>query len=114
MTPAQVRTILRDSLRTYLLAEKDLPGVPPHQRVVIRYGDLVKRPRRTVEGIYSRFGLPGPDAALKTALDGLRAGSRVHDSKHEYSLEEFGLTPDELREKLAPVFERYSFTGNGN
>ena len=107
MTPDQVRTIVADSLRTYLYAERDLPAVPADHRIVVHYRDFIARPRETVEGIYRHFGLPGPDDNLARHLAGLKTQQKKRRSDHKYSLAEFHLNERSLRERLAPVFERH-------
>ena len=108
MSPRQVEVIVADSLRTYLSAEEELPKLPEGRRLVVRYEDLTRDPRGTVESVYRRFGLPGPDADLAAALARL-ARREPHESKHRYDLAEFGLTEDYLRAKLKVVFDRYGF-----
>ncbi len=108
MSPAQVETILADSVRTYLSAERDLPPLPPDRRLTVRYETLVARPWRVVERIYRRFSLPGPDAALTEALSKL-TGRQEHVSAHHYRLEEFGLDEARLRAELGPIFDRYGW-----
>ncbi len=108
MTSRQVETIVADSKRTYLAGERDLPPLPPDRRLTIRYETLVARPWRVVERIYQRFSLPGPDASLTEALSQL-TGRSEHVSRHQYRLEEFGLTEARLRSELAPIFERYGW-----
>lgn len=109
MSPAQVRTIVEDSLRIYLLAERDLAAAPEERKITIRYDDLKQNPRREVEKIYRHFDLPGPDPALAAALQRTTSRAAAHVSEHHYRLEDFGLNEHELRERLATVFARYRF-----
>ena len=109
MTPSHVEAILEDSFRTYLNAERDLPRVPEHQRFVIPYEQFVARPGQTVEEIYSRFGLPGPDAALAETLRRLQSRDRAPKGIHEYSLKDFGLEKGRVIKELQEVFERFGF-----
>ncbi|MFH2008320.1 MAG: AMP-binding protein [bacterium] len=109
MTPRQVETIVADSVRTYLAAERDLPKLPPDRRITVTYDNLVARPWRVVERIYRRFALPADDPTLAAALRKLTGRQRPHHSNHRYSLAEFGLDEARLRRELAPVFERHGF-----
>ena len=109
MTPAQVEVIVADSLRTYLSAETAARALPGDRWLVVRYEDLTRDPRGTVESVYRRFGLPGPDANLAAALSELAGGKKRHESAHRYDLAEFGLAEEVLREKLRVVFDRYGF-----
>lgn len=106
MTKEQAEAIVKDSLRTYLNAERDFYDVPESQRMIVVYDDLLQRIPETVYAIYEKFGLPGPDANLEAMLEEIRQRPR-HVSQHHYDLEEFGIDPAELREKLAPVFQNH-------
>ena len=77
----------------------------PHIRsCVVDYRDLVSQPAITMRRIYDELGLElGPVAA--DALDS--AQGQGHESTHHYSLEEFGLDPNEIHTQLADLFERF-------
>jgi hypothetical protein len=70
----------------------------------VRYDDLVADPVGTVESVYKYFGLPlTPKAAdairsLATASAPSRAGGEF---AHRYTLDDFGLTGDEVDERFA-------------
>ncbi len=67
----------------------------------VRYDDLVADPLGTVEAIYGRFGLPLSGGAAD-AIRSLASASRAGDgSAHRYSLDEFGLTGEEVDERFA-------------
>lgn len=110
MTAHQAEVIVEDSLRTYLYAERDLPGLPAERVLTVRYEDLVKNPGRVVRRIYGHFRLPGPDAALGRELDRLKGKRTTPVSGHAYSLREFHIDGQLLARKLAPVLDRYGFT----
>jgi hypothetical protein len=107
MTTEQAEAILKDSMRTYLNAERDLYRLPERQRFVVRYDDLLNRIPETVRDIYRHFDLPGPDENLAAALRGFD-DSEKHVSRHQYRLDEFGIAPARVRSELAPVFARMS------
>ena len=109
MTPQQVKTIVADSIRTYLYAERDLAALPDAGKLVIRYEDLTADPRKTVLSIYRHFKLPGPDESLAARLNELKKRRRRHESKHRSSLAEFHLTENGLREQLKTVFQHHEF-----
>jgi hypothetical protein len=68
----------------------------------VRYDDLVADPVGTVEAIYAQFGLPLSGAAAD-AVRSLASASRAGDgSAHRYSLDEFGLTGEEVDERFGP------------
>lgn len=94
-----------DYLRYALELQRELP---PERFVVIRYDELVQNPKRVVSDLYQHLGeeMSGSFDALLTDATSLQ---REHRSKHEYSLEEYGLTEDEVYEELKDVFEAYGF-----
>lgn len=106
MTQEQSAAIVKDSLRTYLNAERDFYDVPEAQRMIVTYDDLLERIPETVRAIYDKFGLPGPDAHLEAMLAEVATRPR-HVSKHHYDLTEFGVDPDALKAELAPVFRNH-------
>jgi hypothetical protein len=85
-----------------------LDQAPQDSYIVVNFNDLVKDARETVREIYDRFGLeisPAFDEILRKAT--VRA--RNHESGHEYSLQEMGLTCDQIVTTYRDVFERFGF-----
>ena len=79
---------------------------PDTRSCVVDYRDLVSRPAITMRRVYDDLGLElGPAAA--DAIDA--AEGHGHESTHRYSLEEFGLDPDEIHTQLADLFERFGW-----
>jgi hypothetical protein len=71
----------------------------------VLYDDLVADPMGTVEAIYRHFGLPLTDEAAD-AIRSLAASSRAGgESAHRYTLDEFGLTGEEVDERFAAYAE---------
>ena len=72
--------------------------------VDVRYDDLVDDPMAVVADVYARFGWP----LEPTAVDGmeawlaLQAEQRRHEPRHQYRLEDYGLTPEAVDEAFAP------------
>jgi hypothetical protein len=75
---------------------------------VVRYEDLVEKPRQTVEHVYDALELPMTEA-MRASLLREEEHSREYRADHLYSLEEYGLTRGEIREKLAPLFARFDW-----
>jgi hypothetical protein len=72
----------------------------------IDYRDLVQNPRKVVEKIYEHFGWhmdPSFHARLETAAQ----RQREFKSKHEYTLEEFGLTKEWIQEELGELLDAH-------
>jgi hypothetical protein len=72
----------------------------------VRYDDFVRDPIGTVESVYARFGLPFTDEA-RAAMTSLHAESSTGAAKpaHRYSLEDFGLTAEQVDERFADYTE---------
>jgi hypothetical protein len=90
----------------YLLEIKK--KLPAKQYLEIYYDDLVADPKQAVERIYSHFGLPMGDEH-RLFLEEESQKARSYKSKHHYSLEQFGLSKQQVYEALEDVFEAYGF-----
>jgi hypothetical protein len=75
---------------------------PAAQFIDVEYRDFVGDPLGTVNSIYSHFGLPLTDAA-SSAMDAMHAESRSGGRKpaHQYTLEDFGLSPADIEKAFA-------------
>ena len=72
--------------------------------VDVRYADLVDDPMAVVNAIYARLDWP-LDPATTSAMDEwltLQAEQRRQEPRHEYRLEDYGLTPEAVDEAFAP------------
>ena len=76
--------------------------------ICITYDELVADPRATVARIYDHFGLQMSDA-MGARLDRAARASRDYESGHAYSLEQYGLSEQWIRERLGDVLEAYGF-----
>ncbi|RDH79820.1 sulfotransferase [Mycolicibacterium moriokaense] len=74
--------------------------------MIVDYGDLVTDPAGTVRRVYEKLAIPMTQQQ-QTALAGEKG--REYRSGHSYSLEEFGLEADEIRTRLAPLFDRFGW-----
>lgn len=97
MTPAQVETLLADSIRTYRAAMHNSITMASNELVVVQYAALRDDPGAEVRRIFERLGLGAPDAALVRAVAALPTR---HRSGHGYRLEDFGLTPEGVAARL--------------
>jgi hypothetical protein len=80
----------------------------PAQFVDVHYDEFVKDPLGTVGQVYDALRLPfdgGARAAVTQADDVSHRGDRRPD--HRYSLEEFGLTADQVTERFAAYLAAY-------
>ncbi len=83
---------------------------PEHVYRCIRYEDLVREPKRVVEGLYEWLGF---DMNLKyrSALEEEDVKSRRYSSEHIYSLERFMILPEKIRSDLDVIFNRFGYVG---
>jgi hypothetical protein len=79
------------------------PEVPS---MIVDYSDLVTDPAGTVHRAYAELGMDMVPEQEKALAD---EKGREYRSGHTYSLEEFGLEADEIRTRLAPLFERFGW-----
>ena len=89
-----------------------LDEAPQNSFIVVDFRDLIQDAREVVAKIYDRFGLelsPAFDEVLRQATE----KARNHESEHEYSLEEMGLTADQIVSEYRDVFERFNFDAGG-
>jgi hypothetical protein len=76
--------------------------------LAIKYTDLVADPLARLREIYSSFGLawsPELEASFRAEL----AGQNEFRSKHEYTLEQYGLTRESIDARLGDVMDYYGF-----
>ncbi len=74
----------------------------------IDYRDLVAHPKRVVERVYADLDYE-IDPEFEAVLDEVQAKAGEHETKHRYSLAQFGLEESRIREELAPLFERFAW-----
>lgn len=82
--------------------------LPEENFRAVRYDDLVANPRATVEGIYRWMGAD-IEPGFRARLDEATAAQRSYERPIEHTLEEWGLSKEEVYRELAPVFEEYGF-----
>ncbi|MFN4135080.1 MAG: sulfotransferase family protein [Novosphingobium meiothermophilum] len=101
----------RAQLRTFdLMIERVKAFEDRHGRDAIHhisYTDLVADPVGEMERAYARFGKPFTDetrVAMQAVLD---ANPQGKHGRHEYRLEDYGLTRDEVYDHFAGYIDRY-------
>jgi hypothetical protein len=78
--------------------------VPPSQHYCIDYRDLVRDPGATVRSVYGHFGWEMSEA-FASRLEEETRRHRGFSSRHDYSLDRFGLSREWVRERLGPILE---------
>lgn len=101
-----LRILAEQSYDTYRYPLEVLARHPETRHAIVDYRELVAEPRRVIEGVYARLGLPiTPE--YEGVLVAEQEKARKHETRHAYSLGEFGLRQDEIRRELAGLFERF-------
>jgi hypothetical protein len=80
--------------------------IEPARYHCIDYRELVQHPRETIEAVYAHFGWP-VSPALHAKLEHATRRQREFKSKHEYSLEEFGLSKEWIQAELGEILDAY-------
>jgi len=83
--------------------------------VDVSYVDLVDDPMAVVNDIYARLGWALEPAAAHAMQEWLtlQEEQRRHEPRHEYRLEDYGLTPEAVNEAFAPHREFAAARGIG-
>ncbi len=83
--------------------------------VDVRYGDLVDDPMAVVSKICARFGWPLEPTAVNEMQQWLtlQDKQRRQEPRHEYKLEDYGLTPADVNEAFAPYLDFVAKRGCG-
>jgi hypothetical protein len=81
--------------------------VNPNQYYCIDYRDLTRDPKATLEKVYAHFGWT-PSPAFQARLTEALHAQAEYKSKHEYTLEEFGLVKEWIQAELGPVLDYYA------
>ena len=81
-------------------------SVDPSRYYCIDYRDLSRDPGETVERLYAHFGWSLSDAFRRRLADATRR-QRQFKSKHEYTLEEFGVSKAWIRQELGDLIAAY-------
>ena len=80
--------------------------VKPEQYYCIDYRDLTRDPKVALEKLYEHFGWQMSDD-YRAQLTAATQRQRKFESKHEYTLEEFGLSKEWIQEELGPLLDHY-------
>jgi len=91
--------LLSDEYQSFARARANHPAAQFHD---VDYHDFIADPIATVQGIYAAFGLDyteAADTAIKADYAASRSGARA--PRHNYSLADYGLVEDQVREAFA-------------
>jgi hypothetical protein len=92
----------------YKYFDKFRSKLAPDRLVVIRYDELVANPENTIRKIYKRFGLEISEN-YADKLKEVTEDQKEYKSMHSYSLEQFGMTEEQVYDEIGFIFEKYGF-----
>ena len=101
-----LRVLAEQSFHTYTYPLEVLARHPETPHAIVDYNELVAEPKLVIERVYAELGLPVTPRFQRVLL-AEQQKAKQHETSHRYSLEEFGLRSDELRTRLAGLFERF-------
>ncbi|MFP6626307.1 MAG: sulfotransferase [Deltaproteobacteria bacterium] len=103
-----LQVLVDQSWHTYTHPLDTLDANPETKGAIVDYRRLTADPAATIEGVYRDLGLTLSDE-YRALLSGQGKRESKHTTRHHYSLEEFGLEGDVIRENLAALFERFGW-----
>ncbi len=96
--PGPAKEIMQEQAKYwYLHPHQYLKNLPNDQYVMLRYKDLVADPKSAIENIYQRFGIEMTPEFEQILIDETEK-ARQFKSKHNYSLDQMGLSSTTLKE----------------
>jgi hypothetical protein len=109
ISKAELGPIVMDFYATSLergLAVRDQSD--PARFIDVNHDDFVDGSMGVVEGIYKRFGLSIDGLADQAMKEHIRANPKDRHGKHEYHLDDWGMTTEEVVSRFAPYIERFN------
>ncbi len=98
--PGPAKEVMQEQAKYwYLHPHQYLKNLPNDQYVMLRYKDLVADPKSAIENIYQRFGIEMTPEFEKILIDESEK-ARQFKSKHNYSLDQMGLSSTNLKKEF--------------
>jgi hypothetical protein len=85
-----------------------LDAHPSRRHLIMKYDDLIQRPEAVIRAFYEQFGYPDKPG-LPVIIDQAVKETLTFNSDHVYSLEEMGLTREQVVGIYRDIFERFDF-----
>lgn len=102
------RYVIELARQGYYYPLERLQHIGRERYVVVRFEELIRDTRQTVTGIYDRLGLE-MSPAYASILDEETKWARRYRSRHQYSLEELGLSRERILTECGDAFDRWNF-----
>ncbi|GMW02362.1 MAG: hypothetical protein AMXMBFR84_34980 [Candidatus Hydrogenedentota bacterium] len=100
--------IMRLAGHWYRMPMERLPKWPKGQYAFAKYDGLTATPRKLISELYENLNIPLTEP-FRMVLATEEEKAKGYVSKHNYSLDKYGLTADMIREAYKDVFEYYGF-----
>jgi hypothetical protein len=100
--------LVEQSWSSYRHPLETLEAHPETRGAVVDYRELTSNPANAIESVYRDLGLP-MSSRFRDVLADEGKRERKRETRHSYSLEEFGLEGDAIRERLGDLFERFEW-----
>jgi hypothetical protein len=94
-------SVLEYLARSVERASASRAALPPERFFDVYYEDFITDPLEAVQRTYAAFNLPLADAALARMREHVVESPKNRHGQHRYSLEQFGLTSEQVRERFA-------------
>ena len=101
--------ILEASEHWYKYPMSVLKNLPDDQKIIVKFEDLIKDAELVVKQIYDRFGFSISET-FDSILNYETDRARNHQSKHTYSLDEMGLTREQIMTRYKDVFSEFDYS----
>jgi omega-hydroxy-beta-dihydromenaquinone-9 sulfotransferase len=83
-------------------------AIPPAQFIELKYDDLLNEPQETVLKVYRHFNWQPSDKFLER-LGQEQARNKDYKSAHEYTLEQYGFTKEDVCRELGDIMDELGF-----
>lgn len=98
---------LAKTARLVELTAKAREATDPHRFVDVSYYDLVDDPMAQLRNVYERAGIPFGEDARRAAERTANRNVQHRYGRHVYDAGSFGLTREEIEDRIAPYRRRY-------
>ena len=104
-----MREQVYDTLKYYYLYPlRCFESFPEAVYVLVKYDDVISRPKKEILRIYETLGFPLSQPFLKV-LDEEEQKAKMYKSEHVYSLEAVQISRDRIVADLREIFQRFGF-----
>lgn len=105
---SSIREMTNLSYESYLHPLEVFKKYPDTRYSIIDYRDLISTPGSTITSVYTDLGLELTDE-YRAFLAQQDERTKKHETRHTYSLVEFGLDDREIYDRLEPLFEKFNW-----